>query len=430
MGITAPSGTIRWDLLGTPDELVQAGAVVAAPGAALRCISAQEAMLRVEPYLHDYGITRVAHLTRLDCIGIPVHTAHKPAGTSLSNGSGKGVEPESSRIGAIMEALEQSYWEGADIPRIKASANELVRDGIVHAAAEQLPMYRANLWNANLTIEWTPTTDLVSGQTVLVPADLVSLPQYRSTTRTAVTHVCSSNGLASGNNVIEALLSGLTEVMERDAIAMKAAKSVRGVAPIELDLDLLRAEMGEPYSGLLDKLHAASVGLTVYDATGEAQLPTYKCMIWESGEGGAGLFTGYGSNLKPSIALVRALTEAVQARALIIAGARDDQYRCGRDAARLMSRQSYGNYGAADAIPTQYPDQSTGSMITDIELLVDKLRLQGSPQILVHRYTEPTDPAQVIRIIIPNLEGYLFDHYQAGPRAQAAINKKKLAATA
>ena len=92
--------------------------------------------------LADYGVTRVAHLTHLDRVGIPVHTAHKPAGKSLSNGSGKGVTPEASRIGAMMEAIEQTYWEDSPIPRLLASSAQLDADGIARVDPEDIPMNR------------------------------------------------------------------------------------------------------------------------------------------------------------------------------------------------------------------------------------------------------------------------------------------------
>lgn len=381
-------------------------------------------MLRVEPYLDDYGITRVAHLTNLDRVGIPVHTAHKPAGKSLSNGSGKGVEQEASRIGAIMEAIEQTYWEDCEIPRIKASYQALKAGGIACVAPDQVPMNRANFWNERLTIEWTPLTDVVTGTEVLVPADLVGLPFTLTGSRIAVTHMCSSNGLASGNNVVEALLSGLTEVMERDALAIMVATTGEALPGNSLNLDQLREQHGDPFSRLLDKLTAAELGLSVHDRTGSGGLPTYKCLIWEAASGGAGTFGGYGSNLDPSIALVRALTEAVQARCLIIAGARDDQFRCGRDASQLWSRQSRQAPSLADLNPTQYDDLSTGSLRSDVELLVGILRDHGMPQVLLHRYTAPSDPVQVIRVVVPGLEGYMFSNYQRGPRAQAAVSQR------
>jgi len=383
-------------------------------------------MARVEPYLADYGITRVAHLTFLDRVGIPVHTAHKPAGKSLSNGSGKGVTLAASRIGAIMEAIEQTYWEDCDVPRLLRSRQQLRADGIAHVLPTDVPMNRGNFWNNGLTIEWTPMTDLRTGAEVLVPADLVGLPWHTKAKRIAITHMCSSNGLASGNNFIEAVMSGLTEVMERDALAMTVAHDDPQSHTHSLDLSALQERHGDLLASLLDKVARAGLQISISDCTGDGGLPTYKCLISESTALGAGQFGGYGSSLDSRTAVVRAVTEAAQARCLIIAGARDDQFRCGRDASQLASRQARALQPVATLLPRDQPDLSTGGLCTDAQVLADMLAQRGMPQILVHRYTGSADPVQVVRIVVPKLEGYMFANYQPGPRA-AAVRARQVA---
>jgi hypothetical protein len=42
-------------------------------------------------------------------------------------------------------------------------------------------------------------------------------------------------------------------------------------------------------------------------------------------------------------------------------------------------------------------------------------------QILIKRHTLPEDPVQVVRVVVPGLEGYLFEQYTPGPRARAVI---------
>ena len=70
-------------------------------GEAPRFATADDTWRLVEPYLLDYGITRVAHLTHLDHVGIPVHMAMKPSGRTLSSGSGKGITELGSTLSAV-----------------------------------------------------------------------------------------------------------------------------------------------------------------------------------------------------------------------------------------------------------------------------------------------------------------------------------------
>src|SRR5262249_4874631 len=69
---------------------------------------------RLQLHFAACGITRVADLTGLDVIGVPVFAAYRPNSRSLAASMGKGPEPDRARLGAAMEALEQSFSERAE----------------------------------------------------------------------------------------------------------------------------------------------------------------------------------------------------------------------------------------------------------------------------------------------------------------------------
>ena len=237
--------------------------------------------------------------------------------------------------------------------------------------------------------------------------------------------MCSSNGLASGSNVVEAMISGLTEVMERDAVAMNVARTGVHFPNQSLDLDQLEAQLGDPFASLREKIERAELRVSVFDATEEVGLPTYKSNLTDPTPGGAGSFSGYGANLDANTAIVRAVTEAVQARCLIIAGARDDQFRCGRDASRLSSRH-HQFYSRPPPEPpsrerTCRPDLSSAMWKRSSSRCWPTRDAAGSPPPL-----HPADrPRPGRRILVPRLEGYKFANYQPGPRARAAIAARK-----
>ena len=143
-------------------------------------------------------------------------------------------------------------------------------------------------------------------------------------------------------------------------------------------------------------------------------------------DGGLGAGLGHREVLDPGVALCRAVTEAMQSRGLIIAGSRDDQFGSGRDASLLHSNHyATPDSGRRDVI--KRTSTSTGSIIGDIVRIVDALAGAGMPQVLVKRHTKPGDPVQVVRVIVPGLEGYRFEHYTPGPRAQAAMKVPAIA---
>lgn len=393
----------------------------ATTGAGLRRITSEQMFERVRPYLKEYGITRVANVTHLDRLGLPVHTAYKPNGLSLASGSGKGLTDADSAAGAAMEAIEQSMWERHRLDVVRCSLRDLERQGVPVADPAQLARLQGNIWNANQFIDWSTMTDLVTGDEVWVPADVVGIPLHRRTwiASDLGTFTTSTNGLASGSDLAEATLSALFEVLERDAITLA---KLNPRTP-DLDLGAVLAVAGPDVTRLLETITAKGMVLKVHDATNEACLPTYIATIYDALHPGTGVFMGYGNAFDPQRALVRAITEAAQSRGLILAGARDDLYATTRRAATRASSQVPIPDAGGDH-PVAHPSVDPGDVAAALDLLCTAAARCGTPQVLVRRFTEPGDPAQVVRVVVPGLEGYPFENVALGPRARAVVEAR------
>ena len=74
------------------------------------------------------GITRLANVTGLDNIGIPVYMACRPLSRSIAVSQGKGLTPAEAKISAFMEAAETWHGETITLPLKMASFDELSRD--------------------------------------------------------------------------------------------------------------------------------------------------------------------------------------------------------------------------------------------------------------------------------------------------------------
>lgn len=362
--------------------------------------------LRAEltPHLRDYGITRVAHLTGFDNVGLPVHMAVKPQGRTLSSGSGKGVTPDASWVSAVMECCEQSVWETLDLPMVHASQKLMGRMGVTAADGWALPHMKGALWHEDLPVDWVPGWDIVAGEEVWVPASLVTVTLAGE--GNLKPFVSGSNGLASGAHVLEALLSGLQEVIERDGLFLR---TVVDPAPHTGGTELLRTAAPE----VAERIERSGLTLEVVDATTEVGVPIAAAYLHEPEGGRTGSFKGMGAGVNMSTALVRAVTEAAQGRCLIVAGARDDIFETARAASVRFS--SPPREPVAGQL-TAGEDHSTGSVIGDIEWMVGRLVASGFDQVIVLRHTSPDDPVQVVRVIVPGLEGYPFSFSQPGRR--------------
>src|SRR5262245_22815534 len=71
------------------------------------------------------GITRIADVTGLDTIGIPVCVAVRPNSRSLSVSQGKGLTLEQARVSAAMESIETHHAEFTALPIRTGSYREL-----------------------------------------------------------------------------------------------------------------------------------------------------------------------------------------------------------------------------------------------------------------------------------------------------------------
>jgi ribosomal protein S12 methylthiotransferase accessory factor YcaO len=74
-------------------------------GGTVRERTAEEALDRLKPLLPEFGITRIADVTGLDTIGIPVMTVVRPLARSLSVSQGKGLRKNSPFCRASWRAL-------------------------------------------------------------------------------------------------------------------------------------------------------------------------------------------------------------------------------------------------------------------------------------------------------------------------------------
>ena len=373
----------------------------------LRTRQAGELREMLAPHMADYGITRVAHLTGFDHVGLPVHMAVKPQGKTLSSGSGKGSTPDASWVSAFMECAEQSVWENLDLDPVSASEKVMRRLGVQVASGAELPMMQGALWSEDLAINWVPGWDIVAGEEVYVPESLVAVSLFGD--GGLKLFVAGSNGLASGAHILEAVLSGLQEAVERDGMMLKT--TVTKGKHLLAD-ELLR----QAAPSVADRIDRSKLQLEVVDATTEIGVPIVVAYLHDVDGGTTGSFKGSGAGVSSRTALVRAVTEAAQARCLIVAGARDDIFETQRSAG--SRRPSVFEVPATEQL-RELGDASTGSVVGDLTWMVDKLVDAGFPRVIVIRHTEPDEPVQVARVIVPGLEGYPFAHAQTGPRARA-----------
>src|SRR5262249_16085600 len=120
------------------------------------------------------GVSRLAGVTGLDQIGIPVWTAIRPLGRSLSVSQGKGLTDILDQISALLEALERIHAESCLTPGIKRSIRRTVNDP-KFVKVHELPIRSKKRLDFDLPIGWLKTRSLITGKKKWMPRELIDL---------------------------------------------------------------------------------------------------------------------------------------------------------------------------------------------------------------------------------------------------------------
>ncbi|AGL17731.1 YcaO-like family protein [Actinoplanes sp. N902-109] len=333
------------------------------------------------------GVTRVADITRLDTIGIPTFQAVRPLSSTLAVSQGKGVTAELARLSAVLESVETWHVEQPMTPAVTAPPGALDLPYDVYALAPSTP----SLLHDGLPVDWVPARSLAGGAPTLLPLETVRLSLDQRTGWHAPAFLASTNGLASGNTLVEATLHGLYEVIERDATTAAVTGGGLGVRVDPRSLGSAAAD------GLCALIERAGVTLEVRLAASPTGLPCF--LAWLSCADYPAAMFGFGCHLDAAIALTRAVTEAAQTRLSYIAGARDDLRADIDDGGARRRRETSGP--AADLAGLLAPRPSYASLLDDLTDVVHRATAAfGQPPLLAD-LTRPEVGVPVVKVVAP-----------------------------
>ncbi|BAI74505.1 hypothetical protein AZL_a09740 (plasmid) [Azospirillum sp. B510] len=380
---------------------------------AQRLVSPEETLARVIPHLPTIGVTRVADITGLDRIGIPTFCAVRPLARLVQVTNGKGLTPIAARVSAIMEALEHAHAEDPPAAPRRASMAELTAERAAFLPAQALPNYVPGLHlDDHLRLPWLEARSLGpadSGATVLVPAcSAVPVEPLHA--------MVSTNGLASGNHIVEATLHALYELIERDAVTRFSRAGLRKSVDGACMVDLRRLPPG-PVAELAGRVAAAGVELVLIRVASTGPATTMWAVFLDplADQACSRVNMGYGCHLSPTVAAVRAITEAAQSRLTYIHGAREDLSADSyilTPAHERLARFFTGRRG--ELAWDELPDRSSGDLGRDLDLVLSGLAGAGFGRVLRVDLTRAAVGVPVVKLIVPGLAylgGFLANHH-------------------
>ena len=280
-------------------------------------------MARIKPRIPEFGITRVASVTGLDVLGVPVWMAVRPLARSLTVSQGKGISDALAYISAVMESIEMHHAEHWEATGPEVALGEAFQDERFASPASLSLRSDAKVTNET-KVAWVEGHDLVSGKSVYLPRELLDL-DFRMKRGAKPIFLSSSNGLASGNTRTEAVVHGLCEVIERDQSCLwQIEQSLAGDPKARMvKLETIEDPICQQQ---LELCRRANLDVWVWYCTYDIDVPVFACTIADRGN--ATYYpqraSGYGCHPVATVALSRAITEAIQSRLTHISGVRDD----------------------------------------------------------------------------------------------------------
>lgn len=381
----------------------------------IRAVPPEETLARVLPLLGTAGLGEPEDITSKDEIGIPVFSVDRME-TAMGVPkyyNGKGVTREQAEASAVMESIERYSAEPREDDEVVFGTYEQACDvmATIPPADMILPIWALDhLQGAE--IAWTEGWDILRGERVWVPACAVFYPYIPDTDLQLFKY--HTNGLASGNNMEEAVLHATFELVERDAWSIAEYRNLP-VPDVIADPDSLPGK-------LIAKFAEHGVEVHLKDLTCDTGIPTIGAAADDVATKDPEMLTiGVGTHLDPEIAAVRAITEVAQSRAThrdgkkINAQLQRATVQMGYERVKELNRLWFGE-GRGSVNLSDIPDGSTDDVLDDIEVVLGRLVDAGFDRVVAVDLTRPELDVPVVRMVIPGMEVWTMDADREGGR--------------
>lgn len=354
------------------------------------------------------------------CVGEGAHGVEELRGSLRGQCGGKGVTAMDAKVSALCEALERrSGTFHGDEERVRGSLRSLGEPAIhpndcmlfsdrqygtrvewnrAHGPFQQV----CEPFDDLEVMDWTPLWSLTEKRHRLLPTAML---YYGASDGGGGRSVCAdSNGSAAGSSREDAVLQGLLELVERDAVALWWHNRCR-VPGVDLD------GFGDPWIDELRRQYAG-VGREVWalDVTSDLGIPVMVAVSRRADSAPEDLWFGFGAHLDPRTALRRALTELNQLMPAVLRASPDsfddpDAARWRRDA--TVANQPY-------LIPDQchiprtagsYSHTPHDDICEDIELIRARLAARGMDTLVLDQ-TRPDIGLPVVKVVTPGLRHF------------------------
>src|SRR5215211_4166369 len=286
--------------------------MVSSSARSMRSLPPETTLLNARQWAATAGISEVTDITELDVLGVPVFVSVRPQARGEAFTFGKGLRSVDAEVGAYMEALE-FYFAEPGIGAVSThwgSAREVAgHERADDAILDFVPLLQREV-NLDGPLLLASAHDLESGAERVIPAELIFFP---ATDVGQSLFGSSTNGLASGNSVLEATIQALLELIERDIWSFEF---VRGASKL-----VETASLTDEVREIVERAEQNGLQFKVRTIPNDYGIPFFAAFVFDLNNLSRKTFNGgWACDLHRDRALLRAVTEAAQSRVAFIHG--------------------------------------------------------------------------------------------------------------
>ena len=377
----------------------------------MRSLPPATTLLNARQWVATAGISEVTDITELDVLGVPVFVSVRPQARGDAFTFGKGLRAVDAEVGAYMEALEFYFAEPGvgNVSTRWGSARE-VAGHADDSILDFVPLLEREI-DLDGPLLLATVRNLESGDECLIPAELI---YYPAPDVGQSLFGSSTNGLASGNSVLEATIQALLELIERDIWSFEFVRNASKLVEATSLTDEVREIVGRAeQNGLQFKVR------TIPNDYG---IPFFAAFVFDLNNPSRKTFNGgWACDLDRDRALMRAVTEAAQSRVAFI---HDGRKAPTSDADEQVRRHMMGVSDPRQQVwLSDIPDLAVdGTLQQKLDALIEILRRVVREPIYRVVFTPPDSPLQVVRVVVPLMENLKETRVRLGRRLKAAID--------
>lgn len=339
-------------------------------------------------------------------------------------GGGTGLDLSHATLSALCESIERYCLHAHSVDvltdsyaNVSQRFNALSPEECPLFHPEQYPAVGFHPFTPETKIAWSWGIALPQGEPILIPTEFVYL-RYPASAEGQGLVMTISTGAACGSSAADAVVRGIYEIVERDAMMI-----------MWLNRHPCPRLIVDPQSrlGRFMQRHFRSPNLSphIFWTTNDLQIPACMAVLVEGAPADRRVFVGLAANLNPEQAAMNALLEAVEVRSGVFETEEAQQpvtmpshitsihkhaiYYAQQDRTHLLDFLLSTPHTIELA---SLPDQSSGAPQADLQTCLERCSQVGQPVFAADLTKEDIRPTglRVVRVIMPKMQRLTADH--------------------